>query len=242
MIEIACLILIALVTWMVASEGICGAAQAFVCTLLAGILAMNLFEPVANLLKGMAPGQDNFWDVVALLGLFAALVFGLRLGAEYLSPRYIQVIPMLDTVGRWVFGAMTGYLTMAIILTALHTAPLPREFLGFKPERANFFGVAPDRQWLGFIQYVTEKPFSRAVYRTPDNKTVIVKAFDGRYKTLGDPNRPYPNTIWPSFPIRYAMRRERIDMGQNAQPPVVIPQVPASQAGPPKQTGTEVGF
>ena len=233
MIEITCLIVVGVVTWMVASEGIWGAAQTFLCTLLAGLVAMNFFEPLANMLRSFIP--ENYCDIVALLGLFTALLFGLRMGTEHLSPSYIQVIPMLDTAGRYAFGAITGYLTMAILLTALHTAPLPREFMGFKAERNNVFGVAPDRQWLGFMQYVSEKPLSKAIFRDKfgNQDIVIVHAFDGKYEKIGDPAKPYPNGIWPSFPIRYAMRRERIDTNQSMTPAAV----PVQQMAPPPIQG-----
>ena len=47
---------------------------------------------------------------------------------------------------RWTCGLATGYVTVAFLLTALHTAPLPREFLGFSGEKKNFFGIGADRQ------------------------------------------------------------------------------------------------
>ena len=91
---------------------------------------------------------------------------------------------------------MTGYVTIAFLLTALHTAPLPREFLGFTPERNNFFGMlAPDRDWLGFVQYVSEKSM-------PSSEEGRI--FDGSRFRL-----PYhENDVWPTFIFRYASRRE----------------------------------
>ena len=239
MIDIACLIVVGVVTWMVAGEGVWGAAQTFLCTLLAGLIAMNYFEPLAKQLSGFLP--DNYCDIVALLGLFAGVCTALRMGAEQLSPSYVQVYPMLDTAGRWVVGAATGYLTMAIVLTALHTAPLPREFAGFKPERNNFFGSAPDRQWLGFTQYVSEKPLAILMSDMIGGKQILIaKAFDGRYEKVGDPLKPYSikdlsgqesyQVIWPSFPIRYAMRRERFGGGISAAP-APVPYNPGAGGG-----------
>lgn len=252
MIAIACLAVVGVVTWLVASEGIWGAVQTFLCTLLSGLLAMNYFEPLSVVLSGFLPMA--YCDIVALLGLFAGFVFALRLGTEQLAPSYIQVFPMLDTAGRWVVGAATGYLTMAILLTALHTAPLPREFLGFVPEGNNFFNVAaPDRQWLGFTQYVSEKPLAILMQdRIGDKPIIIARGFDSKYEKVGDPAKPYsiknssgqdvPQVIWPSFPIRYAMRRAQMSSGQaiaaNAPP---VQAVPIQQATP-GQAPKEVGF
>lgn len=251
MIDIVCLAVVGVVAWMVLNEGIWGAVQTFLCTLFAGLIAMNYFEPLAAQLAAFLP--TNYCDIVAFLGLFIGLVFALRMGTEQLAPSYIQVFPMLDTIGRWVVGLGTGYLTMAILLTALHTAPLPREFMGFVPERTNFFGGAPDRQWLGFVQYVSEKPLAILMRdRIGDKEVIVTKAFDGRYEKVGDPMKPYsvknssgqdsPQVVWPSFPIRYAMRRAQMAGGQQvgdaAAPPVqVVPQAP-----PQGQGGKDVAF
>ncbi len=105
----------------------------------------------------------------------------------------------LQQVCRWVLALLTGYVTMAFLLTALHTAALPREFIGFRPERKNLFDmVAPDRQWLGFTQYVSENVFQQG--------GVVPRIFDGTVAKIPGQD----NDIWPSFPIRYATRRESL--------------------------------
>ena len=244
MIDLACLVVVGITVYSVSNEGLWGAVHTFLCVFLAGLIAMNLFEPMAGFLDGIAPpAYKSYMDIIALLGLFIGLVFALRLGSEYLTPVYIGLPSALDQCGKWVFGAATGYLTMAILLVALHTAPFPREFMGFKPERNNFFGMAPDRQWLGFVQYVTEKPFAKIIGQDPDTKQLITHAFDGKYQLLGDKTTAYPNTIWPSFPIRYAMRRERLEnnpAGGGGPAPASIqiqPAAPGSVA-----PGGNVGF
>jgi len=198
-IDVILLVIIAGVTWCVASEGAWGAGLNLLCVLLAGLIAMNFFEPMANMF-----GTTGSWsyrgDIIALVGLFEVSVFVLREVAERISPRYIQVNNLVHNMGRWLCGLLAGYMTAAFLLTALHTAPLPREFLGFSPERGNLFGVAPDRQWLGFTQHVSEKVLYSG------------KVFDGPRESFGD----YPNDIWPSFPIRYASRRDQI--GGSAAP------------------------
>ncbi|HUG92454.1 MAG TPA: CvpA family protein [Planctomycetaceae bacterium] len=214
MIDVLLLLILAGVTWCVASEGAWGAALTFLSVLFAGLLAMNYFELLAGSLEGMgsSPAWSQRCDVIALVVLFAAGVFVLRLGTEKLAPTFMPTHPLVYEIGRWSMGLATGYLTMAILLTAVHTAPLPRwvtaagvsEFIpGFKPERKNFFhAVAPDRQWLGFVQYVSRKSLPRG------------RVFDGPRFSAGD----YQDTAatpqyWPSFPIRYATRRDQIATG-----------------------------
>lgn len=218
MIDFALLVILGLITWCVASEGAWGAAFMFLTVLMSGMLAMNFFEPLADMLDGLGLGPDwsYRWDFVALVGLFAALVFGLRTALEKLMPTLVLVQPLSFDIVRWLCGLATGYVTMAFLLTALHTAPLPREFMGFTPERKNLFNFsAPDRQWLGFTQYVSEKVLPTG------------NIFDGPQFVIGSGTYPYPDQlkapqfgnpevrdpVWPSFIIRYASRRDEFAAG-----------------------------
>ena len=51
-IDILLLIILGLVTWSVASEGIWGASLTSLIVIFSGLLAMNFFEPVAGMLEG----------------------------------------------------------------------------------------------------------------------------------------------------------------------------------------------
>lgn len=242
---------IALVTWCAASEGAVGAGTTFLAVLLSGLLAMNFFEPLADLLDDASFIGERA-DMIALLGLFGVLLTLARLAAERLQPTFISMHGLAYDASRWGFGFLTAYATAAILLTALHTAPLPREFWGFRPERRNLFDfAAPDRQWLGFVQHVTEKPFPRrqTVMDPRFGELTVPRVFDGRtayhwgLDGLGatkveeeakrlDPNRA-PNDkdkaeaatriVIPSFITRYADRREQIGGGPVAVAPEAAP-------------------
>jgi len=197
MIDVALLLVLALVAWNVAAEGAWGAAAVFLCVVFSGLIAMNFFEPLANYLEGWL-GSD--WamrvDFISLLVLFGGSVFLLRLAAERLVPSFIAVEGRLYDVCRFGFALMTGYVTIAFLLAALHTAPMPREFLGFTPERKNFFGLtAPDREWLGLVQYISEKSM-----RSSEDHRI----FDGASFEVAE----HQNQVWPTYIIRYATRRD----------------------------------
>lgn len=228
---------IALVTWCVAAEGAFGAGTILLSVIISGLLAMNFFEPLAGVLENIAMIGPKA-DMIALLGLFAVFLTVMRVICEKLSPTYIGLHRLAHDIGSWGFGALTGYVTAAILLTAVHTSPLPLPFLGFKPARNNLFNiVAPDRQWLGFTQYITERSFSQTrIVRDPLVGDVPVKhIFDGRtaYRwnlhkrgaarvlRKADVTRPTPENqreitiaatqiVMPSFIIRYADRRARL--------------------------------
>lgn len=221
MIDVLILLVIAGVTWCVASEGPWGAASTFIAVLLSGLLAMNFFEGLAGMFPASVEWQNRA-DIIALLGLFAAFVAGLRFAIDYLMPTQAEVQPIVYDGVRWVLGAATAYVTASILLTALHTAPLPREFLGFRAERPNLFDTAaPDRQWLAFTQHASEHIFTTG------------NAFDAT--TF----EKYPGSgvgTWSSFPIRYAERREKYASGRAASAISTAP--PSGGAPPPPPTPT----
>src|SRR5262245_35762046 len=122
--------ILGVVTWCVAGEGAWGAALTFLCVFLAGMLTMNFFEPVAALIE--QKGGDaayRYADLIAFVGLFAGFTFLGRAATVNISPVEIEMETRAYQAARWLFAAATGYTTMAILLTALHTAPLPREFI-----------------------------------------------------------------------------------------------------------------
>ncbi|WP_437201737.1 CvpA family protein [Planctomicrobium sp. SH664] len=212
MIDLLLLLLLGGVTFLVANERAWGAAITLISCLLAGLFAMNYFEPLAAFL-----GQNvltsyqwqHCWDIIALLGLFAGGVSLLRVLGDKLMPTYAEVHPLVYEGARWGCGLATGYVVVAIVLTSLHVAPLSREFLGFAPERRNFFGLAPDIQWLAFTQYVSEHNLATTQL---DGQPHI---FDGAvFESL--PPDASTRQVWSSFPIRYAARRQLYASGTAA--------------------------
>ena len=222
------LLIIAGVTWCVSAEGAWSAVLTFLSVLFAGLLAMNFFEPLARFLENSLTFMQDYADLAALLGLFALFTFLLRLATENISPTDLELDGRLYQVVRWVFGLGTGYVTMAVLLTSVHTAPLPREFLGFRPEAANFFDtVAPDRQWLGFTQYVSE------------NVLTTGRIFDGPKVAMPEDAE---KRVWPSFPIRYATRRMDLASGRKPASTGGTGTVAPGPAGPPGGSAQPVGF
>ncbi|QDT65891.1 CvpA family protein [Calycomorphotria hydatis] len=210
------LILVAIflgVTWCVASGGASEAAMTYFTVLFAGIISMNYFEPLAQFLDSMSVQLKYRSDMIAMLLIFGGLVFGGRALSETLAPRFIHVHGYAHEAVRWLCASATGFVTIGVLLTALHTAPMPLAPLGFRPGGNNIFdAVAPDRYWLGFTQYITEKPFSR---RRFINGEVSTHLFDGRTAAdWGVPadavDRPPHQIVMPSFIIRYRDRRQML--------------------------------
>ena len=236
------------VAWFVAADGALGAVTTFFCVVLSGVTAMNFFEPLAELIGGNDFLRERA-DVIALLGLFAALVTGMKLACEGLAPRMLELPTPVFHGLRWVGGIATGYVTMAILLTAVHVSPVPREFLGFRPERGftatsagNLFDAdAPDRRWLGYTRYLSLNALAKGgSHRLVDGNGTLLNTLSGFDNRTGygwnavtsDGTHPATRSM-PSFVIRYADRRE---LGAGAAPVVAAPAAgggaPARPVGP----------
>lgn len=227
MIDFILLGICAVVVWLVASDGAWNAAITFVSSLIGGLIAMNYFEPLANFLQTTVASSFEWQhrvDIIALLGLFAFSIFALKTLGEALLPTYAELHGYVYDAARWGCAGLTGLVVTGVVCTSLHVAPLPREFLGFTPERANMIGLAPDRMWLGFVQYASEKSLARVA---PDGRKAI---FDGATAPINpaDPNKG--QQVWASFPIKYATRRQQYAAG-------AIAAAPATAAPPPTSGG-----
>lgn len=232
------------VAFAVANEGVWSAVMTALSVLLAGLLAMNFFEPAAGFLVNTV-GLTGAWefraDFIALVGLFAVFVGLLRFVTYKLSPFDFETPEGFNELGRWAAGGFAGWITMSFLLAALHTAPMPREFLGFTPERRNLFNlVAPDRQWLGFTQYCSNNAFATIETVSVDGEPPIRvrRLFDGAYLNVPGSSQKR----WPSFPIRYATRREQFAGTGGAVDTAPAPSLnPTIQAPTPDSPGTRRG-
>lgn len=225
MLDLFLIAVIGLVTWCVASDGAWGAAFTMISVMIAGLIATSFFEVTATFLQQSISGSVEWqhrWDIIAFIGLFSALVFGLRAATEQILPVDIEIHGMVFDIARWTCGLVTGFVTMAILMTALHTAPLPRQFVGFAPEPANRGGpigqMGPDMKWLGYVHNITEKSFRRGSHGPIFDGAAFPFYQGGEVRVL------------PSFPIRYASRRDRYY--GTASPPSAGGTIGTSPRGP----------
>ncbi len=161
-VDLAVVILIAGITYALASEGLWGAALMYFNTLFAGIIAFNFYEPLASLLANNVPGMAGFADSLCLLLLFAVALLLLRLTTDSLGPSMVRFPTPLYHAGRWIFGLMAACVTMAILLLAFHTSPIHKKMFygGYAYDHRPPFKLGLDWHWLGFFQYTTGQIFA----------------------------------------------------------------------------------
>ncbi len=146
------------------NEGMWSNAIRLINVVTAGLLATNYFEPLARQLDGMNSTFTYFWDFIALWGIFIVSMVVFRSLTGFASKVKVRFLKVADQAGSVVFALLVGWVLVAFTLMTLHTAPLARNFLfgGFQPGKSMFLGMAPDQQWLGFVQQVSKGSFSRS--------------------------------------------------------------------------------
>ena len=164
MVDALFLLVLLGVAWAVSSEGLFGAALMLINVTVAGLVAMNFWQPLSSWLQGLVPRIAIWLEVVSLCVLFTVTLLALRFVTEMLSPLQVRFPKALGHF-RWLFGLWTGWVVVGFLMVAMQTTPLPRSFFGYQPEREHFLGMgfvpAPERVWLGFFQRSTEQIFDR---------------------------------------------------------------------------------
>lgn len=123
----------------------------------AALIATNYFEPVSRMLSGVVPYMDYSWDVIVLGVLFALSYAVLRQLCLAVSKYRVRFHPLADQIGGTFMAVWTSWVAVCFICFAFHTAPMSRTFFfgSFDPEKPVFFGLGPDRLWLGFVHKVS---------------------------------------------------------------------------------------
>jgi len=182
---------------MMWNEGMWSNAVRTVNTLFAAMLATNYFEPLADYLDGQGASYTYMWDFLSLWLIFAVAFNLLRAFTDIASKHQVRFRLPIEHVGKMVFAGWTAWIVLCFFNFSVHTAPLARNaFRGaFEefPSSKSFFGLAPDRKWLGFVQSRSQGALSngdegsRSPY--PEDKG----------KNVFDPNS--------EFIFKYAQRR-----------------------------------
>jgi hypothetical protein len=175
------------------AEGLWSNAVKLINIITAALLAVNFFEPVAKLLDDWQPSYTYVWDFLALWGLFGLFLLIFRELTDRVSKVQVRFLKIVDRIGSGVCSLWIGWVMVCFAMMSLHTAPLSRTFLfeGFKPEERMMMGLAPDRQWLGFVQQMSMKTFC------------CTAPIDDANKYVFDPNG--------EFMLKYATRRAAIE-------------------------------
>jgi hypothetical protein len=157
----------------------------------AALIATNYFEPLANWLESLDKSYTYFCDFLSLWLLFAAAMGCMRALTDVISKVKVKFKRPVDQVGGILMACWVGWMMVCFTTMTLHTAPLARNFMNGafqpKPDSNMFFGLAPDRRWLGFMWSSSRSSFSRSAPKNDPQQFIF------------DPHR--------SFVFKYGQRR-----------------------------------
>jgi len=172
---------------MLWNEGMWSNALALVNVVLAGLVATNYFEPAAEAMDRQMPSYTYLWGFLMLWGLFAATYLVLRTVTDLISRQRVRFKMPVEHTGRVLFAVWVGWIMVGFTTMSLHVAPLGPESFGGefqrKPEGKksnNFLGMAPDRQWLAFVQKCSRGALCRSDDRasSPHAEDQGMRVFD----------------------------------------------------------------
>lgn len=213
-----CVLITLAVAYAYLREGIFTAFVMCVNILLAGLVAFNYFEPLADMLEPHLPGfLAGFEDATCLMALFCATLGGLRYVTNQIAPTEMMFPSAIYRGGGFAFGLAAGYLTAGFLVCVLETLPWNENFMFFEP-RFEPDGTSspmrrflpPDRMWLALMFRAGAYPFSN----NEDPSPLLVGDSGGaspidKYMTFDK---------YGTFTMRYARFRRYTDQKQAPHP------------------------
>lgn len=149
-------------------QGVLPAFAMFVNILLAGLVAFNFFEPIAEQLDSMFTDSflHGYEDSLSLIVLFCLTLLFLRWASNELIHTIIQYNPVLQQGGAVLFGVLAGYLVAGFLVCVAQTMPFDEHFLHFEAriEARSASGklrriLPPDRVWLALMHRASKESF-----------------------------------------------------------------------------------
>lgn len=161
-LDLVVVLLIAAITYALSSEGAWGAALMFFNVLLASMVALNFYEPLAKLMAENMPSMlADFSDMFVFLAIFGLTTAILKLITDNLAPSMVKLPSIVFQIGRFGFGLAAALVTVGTLLLGLHLAPSHKKLFGvmtFDSRPPFKFGL--DVEMLGFFQRATGATFA----------------------------------------------------------------------------------
>ena len=140
-------------------EGMWDNALRLVNVILAALVATAGCGELASRIRQIFPSYMYLVDYFTIWSIFCVCYILLRSATAVLSRVQVRFLKLADRIGGVVFAVLLGWVMVCFTLTTLHAAPLGKNFFfeAFQPNEPMFLGfLAPDREWMGFVAYVTE--------------------------------------------------------------------------------------
>ena len=199
-INVVVILFIAIAAYWFSNQGMFAALLHLLVSLVAGALAFAVWEPLATgLLLNQMP--EYAWGV-GLLAPFAVLLVLLRLATDKVVPGNVRYENLTSVVGGGIFGAISGTLTIGILIIALPMAGAPEfgipDLASYapyakgsygRPERSDSLWIPADKIAASTFGHLSKGLFhpwaGRSLDRYHPDLVREVSAF--HYQMLADP-------------------------------------------------------
>ena len=125
-----------------ATYGAFSALLHLVATVIAGALAIALWEPLV--MGFLITRQPSIAWGVGLLGPFAILLIVIRVGFDSFIKNNLATPPMVDRLAGGFFGFLSAVLTTGMLVLGLSYLPLSEDLGGYKPYAVQVTGQVED--------------------------------------------------------------------------------------------------
>lgn len=149
-------------TYALYSEGLWGAALVTLNLVVALLVALNFYEPLAALIDTNLSFLAGFGDVICLGLLFLVTFVALKAFTENVAPTMVRFPAIVDVIGRISFALLGALITAGVIVLLFHVAPVSKKIFGAVDYQSKPpFGAGLDHKLLAFFQWSTGKIFTR---------------------------------------------------------------------------------
>jgi hypothetical protein len=156
--NIVAILLVALIAYWWASQGLFSAVIHLLCVITAGALAFAFWEPltVGLLLRG--GWFDSYAWGMSLVVMFALILFILRLATNKLVPANVDLPPWTNYAFGLPLGAVSGVLSVGILIIGMGFIQSQLTIVGFVGWSRNASGrvVEANRLWVPFHEITAE--------------------------------------------------------------------------------------
>ena len=170
-------LIILIVAWSLIREGLWGATLIFFEVIVAGLIALNFFEPLAGLVQDNLAFLAGYEDGLVLLLLFGLALFILHEADGALWPNMVRFPGLVHRGGAVVFGVLTGLAVSGFLLCAFQTFPVQTDFLGYDSEQQMVMGMGLDRYWLAFGNRMSRKTMGRGADHVFDPQASFIDMY-----------------------------------------------------------------
>ena len=207
MLQVLTVVIMAALGYAFLVEGLFSASLMCLNVIVAGLIAFNFWEPMANL---MDPTLAGYEDALCLVLLFCVTLGAMRALTNVMVATEVEYPAAVQRGGGALFGVLTGYLVSGFLVCMMQTLPFHRSFSGFdaryEPDSVRRF-LPPDRIWLAMMHHAGMGPFSRDQPTFDEHGSFTLRylrhrRYDDKHETMpnqGDFEPPmYPTAPKPS--------------------------------------------